>query len=203
MGQEQTFVDDRIAGQAGNVEVFPTLDRRLPDRIFDALADHIEFPFELSLVENVSGDEDLTDGRLRPTRLRTNRIALDRHIAPAQEARPLFRNHLLKERLALFARAGILGQEDHPDAIFSGVGKLHTDIGCGALQELVRDLEENPGSITGTGITALRATMVEVLQDLQALLHHAVGLVPLDVDYKPDPAAVFFEPGIVEPLFWR
>src|SRR5438105_2863488 len=57
-----------------------------------------------------------------------------------------------------------------------------------------------PDPVAGAGITALRAPVVEVFEDLQALLHDAVGLLPLDVDHEPDPAAVFFVPGIIKSL---
>jgi len=76
-------------------------------------------------------------------------------------------------------------------------------IGRGTPEELVRDLEQNPGPVAGTGIAALRTAMVQIIENLESLLNDAVGLVAFDVDHEPDPAAVFLEPRIVEALFWR
>jgi hypothetical protein len=45
--------------------------------------------------------------------------------------------------------------------------------------------------------------MVQIIENLKSLLDDAVGLVAFDVDHEPDPAAVFLEPRIVEPLFRR
>ena len=67
----------------------------------------------------------------------------------------------------------------------------------------MRDLEQNAGPVAGAGIAPLSTTVVQIIEDLESLLDDAVGLVALDVDHEPDPAAVFLEPRIVEPLFRR
>ena len=203
VGEQQSLVDDRVAGQARDVEILPPFDGGLADSLFDALADDVELALELRLVQDVAGDEDLADGRFRAARLRADRVALDRHVPPAEEPGALLRDHLLDEQLALLARGGGGRQEDHADAVLAGIRQFHVSIGRGAPEELVRDLEQNAGPVAGTGIAALRTTVVQIIENLQSLLNDAVGLVAFDVDHEPDPAAVFLEPRIVEPLFRR
>ena len=103
VGEQQSLVDDRVAGQARDVEILPPFDGGLADSLFDALADDVELALELRLVQDVAGDEDLADGRFRAARLRADRVALDRHVPPAKEPGALLRDHLLHEHLALLA----------------------------------------------------------------------------------------------------
>jgi hypothetical protein len=65
------------------------------------------------------------------------------------------------------------------------------------------NLQENPSSITSVGISSLRAAMGEVLQHLKALAHDVMGLLPFDVDDKPNPAGILFVLRIIEPLLAR
>jgi hypothetical protein len=63
------------------------------------------------------------------------------------------------------------------------------------------NLEQDPGSVAGAGIAALGPPMIEVLEDLEPFPDNVVGFLALDVGHEADPATVFLEPGIVEPLW--
>ena len=56
----------------------------------------------------------------------------------------------------------------------------------------MRHLKENACAVAGAGIAALRPSMSQTLQYLQALLHDLVRALALDIDNKPDPARIFF-----------
>jgi hypothetical protein len=67
----------------------------------------------------------------------------------------------------------------------------------------MRDLGEDTAAVAELGIGADGAAMVEIMQDLQALLHDGVGLAVLHVGDEADAAGIFLEGGIVEPLALR
>ena len=120
-----------------------------------------------------------------------DRIALDRHIAPAKKPSALFADHSGKERLTLLPRIGIGREKYHPDAILSGIGQRHPYIAGRALEEFVRDLKQNPGAVSGARVTTLRPPMTQVLKNLESLLNNGMGLLALDVDDKAYPTGVF------------
>ena len=183
--------------------MLPSLDRRLTDRVLDPLADHVEFPLELRLVQHVTSDENLPDGRFRETGLGPDRIALHRHIPPAEQPRVLFRDHSLKECLTRSAGRGLWREKDHTDAILARVRQLQLNIKGSTSKKFVWDLQQNSSSVTGARITALRTTVIEILQDLESPLDDRARAFSLNVNYEANSTAVFFELWIIEPLFWR
>src|SRR5215471_2866770 len=64
----------------------------------------------------------------------------------------------------------------------------------------MRNLDKNPGAVTRFGITAARATMCQVNQDLDALEDNVVRFVALDVGHKTNPAGVMFQAGMIKAL---
>ena len=64
-------------------------------------------------------------------------------------------------------------------------------------------LQQHAGTVAGIGFATAGAAMVEVDQDLQALLNQVMGLAPLDVRHEPDAAGLVFKLRIIEPLLGR
>jgi len=65
-------------------------------------------------------------------------------------------------------------------------------------------LQQNAGTVTGTGIATLGTSMGKILEDLESLTDNVVGFLALDVDDEPDPARVFFLLRVVESLLpWK
>jgi hypothetical protein len=60
-------------------------------------------------------------------------------------------------------------------------------------QELVGHLDQDAGTVAGIGLATAGTAMIQVSEDLQALLDHRVGLGSLDVGDKADAAGVVFE----------
>jgi hypothetical protein len=68
----------------------------------------------------------------------------------------------------------------------------------------MRDLEQNPGAVPRTGITAHRTAVRKIFKDLQSFTNNFVGFVGLHIDNKPDPTGVSFKRGVVEALsIWK
>jgi hypothetical protein len=66
------------------------------------------------------------------------------------------------------------------------------------------DLQQNPGAVSRTGITALGPSVTQTLKNLKPLLNDRMGLLTLDVDDKADPTGVFLLCRVVQSLLrWK
>ena len=133
-----------------------------------------------------------------------DRIALDRHIAPAEQACAFLLDDLAEERFTLLPRRRTGRQKHQPDAVLAGTGQVDAGItGC-APQEFVRHLKQNSGAVPRARIATLRAAVREIFEDLQTLTDDVVRFLALDVDDKADPAGIFLVSRVVEPLLrWK
>jgi hypothetical protein len=64
-------------------------------------------------------------------------------------------------------------------------------------------LQEDTRTVTGVGFTATGTAMVQIPQDLQAILNRLVGSFALYIDNKPYTTGIVLKPGIVKPLLGR
>src|SRR6185295_4306569 len=99
--------------------------------------------------------------------------------------------HSGKEGFALLPRIGLGREKHHSDAVLPSIGQRHSHIAAGALEELVRYLEQNPGAVSRARVTALRPSVTQALKNLKPLLNNGMGFLALDVDDKPDPTGIF------------
>ena len=67
-------------------------------------------------------------------------------------------------------------------------------------EELVRDLDQDPGAVAGQRVGAGGAPMGEVLEDLEALLDDGVALLALECGDEADAAGIVLVGGVVQAL---
>ena len=77
----------------------------------------------------------------------------------------------------------------------SGVGHL--------AEEPIGRLNQDAGAVTGVGLAAARAAVLEVDEHLQPALDDGVRAHALDVDDEPDAARVVFEARVIQALGLR
>ena len=82
-------------------------------------------------------------------------------------------------------------------------GSAIFSFGARLLEELVRDLHQNPGAIARVRLAAARAAVAQIHEDRERLADDLVRFPALDVDDKADAAGVVFETRIVQALFLR
>jgi hypothetical protein len=87
----------------------------------------------------------------------------------------------------------------HRIATFSG--QIDTQIGGHRLEKPVRQLEKEPGTVTGVGVTSTPSAVVHVHTHLQRTFDDAVGFLTFQVAKKSYPTRVFLIDGIIKPLF--
>lgn len=139
-------------------------------------------------------DEDLADHRLLLAhRGRHGHLAVHRHVAPTEQHLAFGLHGPLQLLLAGQARGVLLGQEDHAHAVLARGRQFHALLGHLGAVELVGDLDQDARTVAHQLVGADRATVVEVLEDLETLLHDAMSLLPLDVRDEAHAARIFFQ----------
>ena len=202
VGQQHALVDDRLAGEAGDVPRLRAAHRRGADVAVGALADDVERTFEGHVVgqRRVAADEHLAHERLAGLGGLAEGGIVRRHRAPAEEGLPLGLHDALEALLDLAADGRVAREENDAGAILAGRGQREARLLADLGKELVRDLQEHAGAVAGVGFAAGGAAVVEVGQDLQRLLQDRVGLAPLQVRHKADAAGIVFKRRIVKSL---
>jgi len=79
-------------------------------------------------------------------------------------------------------------------------GQREAESAALALEELVRHLDEDAGSVARVHLAAAGAAVQEVLEHGEGLAHDRVRLSPLDVHHEADPAGVVLVRRIVQAL---
>ena len=131
---------------------------------------------------------------------RLSEIAVvDRHVAPAEEVEPLLLHRLRDDLLAHRPAAGVLRHEELADGVEARLRQRNAERGALLLEEAMRDLGEDAAAVAELGIGADGAAMVEIAQDLQALLDQPVALAVLHVGDEADAARVLLVARVVEP----
>src|SRR5690348_6507672 len=91
-------------------------------------------------------------------------------------------------------------QERRADSVCAGLRQSESELLALASEELMWNLDEDAGAITGFRIAPARATMRQIQKDLDSFRDDVVALFAIDAGYKPDAAGVVLMRGIVESL---
>src|SRR5205823_4039647 len=171
-GRQHSLVDNRPAGQAGNIKEIPSRQSGIADRVFRAAANHIELALESQVVFDgfSASDKNLAHKRFASLCRITEIQVIRGDLAPAEKLLPFLGNDLFKNFFKLTTLLAIIRQEDHADAIFSGISQVKTQPRTGILKKRMRDLYEYPDAIASIFFATASATVIEILQDCQCLL---------------------------------
>jgi hypothetical protein len=91
-------------------------------------------------------------------------------------------------------------QEDHANAVTSGLWQSKTEFLALAGEEFVGNLNEDAGTISGFRVAAARSAVRKVQKNLNSLADDVVTLFPGNTGYEPDTAGVMLVRGVVEAL---
>ncbi len=191
--REHPLVDDRAGREARHDRVAARLE-------LEAAPNHVELALERILVVRrgpAGGDDQLPDegGRLRRGAAGEGRI--DRDVAPANDGLPFLCHDRLEQRLELATPAGLVRKEAHCDAVPTGRRQRGAD---DPAEERIRDLQEDPGTVTRARVGPCSATMLEVLERLQRPLHGLAQRRPVEPCDERDAAGIVLVVGRVEAL---
>ena len=155
-----------------------------------------------SPVPRAATDEDLADDGFDRGHGRAQQAALHGNVAPPEQPLPLLLRDPHEQRLAGGALRPVPGQEHHADGIVGLVRQGDAGLRRHGPQEPVRFLDQYADAVACERVGPEPAPVVEVPQDLEALLDDPVGFAVPDVDDEADAAAVVLVPGVVKALCW-
>src|SRR5262249_3389407 len=110
-GQQEALVDDRLRGQARDVEVAFGIDAALADAILGELADHVQRALPRARRHAAKSHVDLAEHRHHRTCDRSEVRGTAGTAAPAEPALALLARHRLEHGFARRALRGIRRQE--------------------------------------------------------------------------------------------
>jgi hypothetical protein len=131
---------------------------------------------------------------------RHRHLTVNRHVAPAEQHLAFGAHRPLQLLLARQPGRVFLRQEDHADAVFAGRRQLHAQRGHLGAVVIIRDLDQDAGAVAHQLVGAHRTAVVQVLQNLQALLNDRMRALTFDVRDKPHAAGIVLELRPVEAL---
>ena len=97
------------------------------------------------------------------------------HLAPAEDLEFLLGGDRLEALTGALYRALVAGHEGGADGVLVGAGQLEPELTGDLTEEPVGDLEQDAGTVTGVGLGADGAPVLEVAQGLDGLGHDVVA----------------------------
>ena len=173
------------------------------DGVACRLADDVELALERIGHHDVgaAADEELADHGLdcaHGGRHRHRGVHGD--IAPAEHDLAFGAHGALELLLTGQARSDFLGQEYHGHAVLARIGQRDALFCHFFAIERIGDLDQDARTVAHEFVGADSAAMVEVFEDLQALLDDRVASLALDVGHETHAACVVFIRRRIEPL---
>ena len=135
-------------------------------------------------------DEDLFDVGLSSASLAADGVAVGGSVAPAEDGETFLTGDAFDDAFADEALLGFHGQEHHADAVVARVGQGVAEFLAFAGEELVGNLDEDAGAVTGFGVATAGSAMGQIDEDLDAFGDDVVGRFGVDVDYEAEAASI-------------
>ena len=202
--RQHALIDDRLAGQTRNVEIFADGLFPVTEGVLRTSSDDVQFALEGHVILDslAAADENLSDERLARFRCLSKIKVICRYLTPSEKTLPLAGDNLLKHPFTPMALIPI-GQKDHAHPILPRFGQAESQSIAGVLEKGVRDLEQDTGAVAGILLAATCAAVVQILQNRQCLLDDPMGLFALDINNEADATSIVLEFGVIKSLFGR
>lgn len=123
-----------------------------------------------------------------------------RDVAPTQHHLSFRLHGALEFLLAGKARGVLLRQKDHTDPIFTGRRQRHALTRHLLAIVRIRNLDQDAGPVAHQSIGTYRATMIEILENLEPLVDDGVALLTLYMRNKADAAGIMLVAWVVKTL---
>ena len=202
LGGEHPLVDEGPARQAGEVEEPVAVRPGVLDLGLEALPDDVQLPLEPVLVggPRPPADEGVEHPGLDPLGGVPDHRVVGLHGAPPEERLALLGDDPLEQLFAELTPHRVGVGEEGPDAVKPGSGEFDPERRAPGLEEVVGDLDEDPGAVPGVVLAPAGPPVVQVDQGGDPVADQPVRLPPLEVDDEPDPAGVVLVGRVVQPL---
>ena len=209
MGEQQALVDNRPRRKRRHVEARQLGHAEFPgqvrQRVLRLLADGEDLAFEGVLIgragaarhDRLADHRHLVEHRLAQAR------RINRHVAPADQLLALNPDEVLELADGGVAGRRISRHEAHGHGVIARRRQIHGLMRGPVAQQGIGDLNQNPGPVANQRVSANRAAMVEVDQNLQAAGDDLLRFFPLYIRDKADSACVMFMARVIKSLLLR
>ena len=204
--QEHALVDERAARQGHGVMADVAALVGVVEGVRNDLAHEVELALELVLILHRlrPADENLAMQRLDRFDHIGQRTVVDRHRAEAQEVEPLIANNAGPDALAVLPQAFVAWHEQVAGGVMAGLGQRDFQRLALVLQEGVRNLDQQAGAVASGRLGASGATMLEIFQNRERILHDLVGHAALQIGDEADAARILLAFSVEKPCaLWR
>ena len=105
----------------------------------------------------------------------------------------------MKHLFGLAAPQRILWEEEHTDAVVPLTAQADALLLRYPGEKAVGDLQQDAHAVAGLPGGVLARPVLQLLHDLQGVVHRGVGFPALDVHHAADAAGVVLKPGVIQP----
>ncbi|CPO01337.1 Uncharacterised protein [Bordetella pertussis] len=203
VGQQQALVDHGAHRGRGHEVFLAVRQAHVLDGVAGGLADHVQLAFQRVGHHHVgaAADEQLADDRFEAAhRGRHRHFDVHRHVAPAQHDLAFGADRALQLLFTGQARGGFLGQEHHCHAVFARRRQDDALLSQFVVVQRVGNLDQDAGAVAHQLVGAHGAAVIQVFQDLQALLDDGVALAALDMGHEADATGVVLVVRVIQAL---
>ena len=200
--QQHAFINERLVREAGDVPVLRAPNGRDTNFVVGAFANDVKLALESGLVRRVLAtlDENLADEGLALTRRLAEHRVVDRHRARTEIVLPFGLNDPREDLLDATSLGRISRHEDEAAGVPTRLGQADVRLLSRLTQEGVGHLHQDAGAIAGVDLTATRAAVIEVFQNLDGVAQDGIRLTPLDVGHEAKTTSVALITRVVQTL---
>ena len=173
---QHAFENDSAGGEARDVKKAASGGAGVADLVEEAVTDDVKFPLEgeIFLDRRAAPDKSHADfwflglGRLAKARV------VGRDGAPAEELLPFGPDHLLETFLDFLAELFLGRKENHGHAVMTGGREVDVLFLGHGPEKFIRHLDKYAGTVTRIFLESAGTAVLQVDQNLQALLDDLV-----------------------------
>ncbi len=203
---ELPLVDEGLARQTADViGLVEFCQTRGPDGLPGALADDIKFTLKVVLIfhDTRTADKQLLHERLDLPSHIAALGAVYRNIAPAETDQALLLDDLL-ENFHESRRASVFREEDEARTVLTRFWQIDANLAAFLFEKVMRNLDEESGSIARTRIGPTRSAMLEPVQEVEGFANSFVSFYTVHSGNKTNAAIVFLKCRVIKALlFWQ
>ncbi len=208
--REHALVGELSRGERRHVEVLRVVDAALADRRLEALADHVELALEGGAIGHVGPrrDEHVVHPRLHGAGRLAEAPVVGRHAAPAEQRLALLPHDHRENQLGQGRRLRVGRAEHQAHGVPSGgrqrgqrraiLGRHDPALDALALEQAVRNLDQDARAVARIGFGARRAAVLHALERPEPAIDDVVRGRPAQMRKKADATGVVLERRVIQ-----
>ena len=147
--------------------------------------------------------ECLQDGRHAGACGGTQIVGIDGNLAPEQQGQTSLRTAFFENALGNLYATLVLGEKEHSHAIVAFIGKKVTVLLRFLAEKVMRNLEQDAGTIARIMLQTLTTAMLQIDKDRKGIVDHLMRAHTLQVCQRANTARIMLELRTIQPALRR